>query len=59
MLDKLQTKTEIGINRIEYGNALKDIKYAYKQIENEKEKKAFEKLIKIHEVTYAFWKECY
>ncbi|PSB11387.1 hypothetical protein C7B62_05635 [Pleurocapsa sp. CCALA 161] len=59
MLDKLQTKTEVGINQIEYGNSLADLKYAYKQIEDEKEKEAFEKLIKIHEVTYTFWKECY
>ncbi|BAZ44835.1 hypothetical protein NIES4102_18520 [Chondrocystis sp. NIES-4102] len=59
MLDKLQAKTEVGINQNEYGNLVADLIYAFRQIKNSREKKAFEKIIKIHEMTYTFWKECY
>ncbi len=58
LLDKLQAKTEVGINQNEYGNAVADLIYASRQIKNLKEKKAFEKIIKIHEITYTFWQEC-
>lgn len=58
LIDKLQAKTEVGINQNEYGNAVADLIYASRQIKNSKEKKAFEKIIKIHEITYAFWQEC-
>ena len=59
LLDKLQTKTEVGINKKEYSNAVADLKYAFRQINNEKEKEDFERIIKIHETTYIFWDKCY
>ena len=59
LLGRLQAKTEVGINRNEYNNAVADLKYASRQISDEKEKEAFQRIVKIHEIAYTFWDECY